>query len=590
MPLRIASLLGGGIALCVPVAFLLLGTVLQCLMVAGASPAMLRLSNYLPDLNGLLPPALSPLAQVIAWLAIALVLMVLMASLLFLFYYQIHVAAVRFEVALIARLRKHARALATVRTLSAQQTALTDCLDYHLPRVRASLGRWWRTFPRHAVQLISCSILACLLQPLLSLLTVIAALLIVLTYRLVDRQRRTTLPVVRERATQQRGSLISLSLQGPLLESVHDESEVERRFSDELAHYQRDAVRSLTSSIWKTPVLILVSSILAGLFLLVSSVQILRDDSSLSVAGMLTFLLCVLAAIVSTLRLQRSLRELQSVENAADALEHFLSLPVEEYDTKSLKSISKITQEVVMDHVTVQDSSGRKLLDNVSARFTPGKLIGVIASHSLQSRALVELLMGFGRPVSGRLLFDNQPVTDLQPESLSHCSHWVSQDGAIVTGTVRENLVHSQAVPGYDIDEAIVDGRLTEVLQQLPDGLATLITPGDDRLRGDAAFRIGIGRARVLKASIVVIEEPESHIDQQVEQQTLDAIRSLVRDESIAVVLPQRLMTLRLCDQVIVIHDHKVVDIGSHADLLQKNELYRHLNYLRFNPFRTVAS
>ncbi len=104
--------------------------------------------------------------------------------------------------------------------------------------------------------------------------------------------------------------------------------------------------------------------------------------------------------------------------------------------------------------------------------------------------------MGYGRPVSGRLLIDGTLVSDLTPQSLSNCSLWVSADGPLITGTVQDNL--SRRTGDYaslDINEILRASKATEIVQRLPDGLATLITPNDDRLSDDAAFRLGIARA-----------------------------------------------------------------------------------------------
>jgi ABC-type multidrug transport system fused ATPase/permease subunit len=604
--LRWAAGVGGLVALIVPTMSVLLGTVVAALIAAGyqekLSERPLRLSAWLPDIDAWLPADMAPLARVSSLLVAALLLLVLAALLLFVFYRLIQRAAVEFEVALISQLRRHAKHLATVRTLSAQQTALTDCLDYHLPRVRSNLTRWWRAFPRHAIQFVACIGVACLIQPVLGLLTFIATLLVVLCYRFLDRLRRTTLPVVRERAAQERQTLVNLSLQGPLLESVHDSEAIEKRFSDQLQHYRRDAVRSLTSSAWKIPTLLLVAGILIALFLFVIAVQILRSETSFSVPAAFSFSLCLAAAALSAQRLHRAWRDLQTIDTAAEELEKFLSLPVQEFRSEQLKAIRRITAQAELEHVTVQDSSGRKLLENVSVVFKPGRLIGVLASQPLQSHALVELLMGLGRPVSGRMLVDGTVVTDLNPQSVAACAHWVASDGTLVAGSVRDNLVRENltgensirensvrvdpALGQRDLTEAIAGARLTETIQQLPDGLATIISPGDDRLTGDMAFRLAIARAALTDASIFVIEEPRVHYDTQMEQQTLDAMRSLVSPRSITVVLPQRLLTLRQCDIIIALHDHTVADIGTHAELLQRNELYRHLNYLRFNSYR----
>jgi ABC-type multidrug transport system fused ATPase/permease subunit len=100
---------------------------------------------------------------------------------------------------------------------------------------------------------------------------------------------------------------------------------------------------------------------------------------------------------------------------------------------------------------------------------------------------------------------------------------------------------------------------------------------------------LGIARAILRQASIVVVEEPATRVDSKTEQETIDAIRALVKPNNISVLLPQRLTTLRQCDQIILLHDHQIADVGTHAELLQRSDLYRHLNYVRFSPLRHVT-
>lgn len=583
--------LGCLLALSVPLLAYLVGDVVLCLLEAqlDGMPHQ-RLSPWLPDPDAFFGDSLAPLARVMILLGMILGVLLVSSLLLWAFYRQTQRAAVEFEVRMLDQLSQHARRLATQRTLSAQQTALSDCLDYHLPRVRAMLARWWRTFPRHVVQLVACLVVALILAPMLTALTTVGTVLIVLVYRFVDRGRRLSLPMVRERASQARGSLFQLSLQGPLLDSVHHEQVIADQFATHLASYRRDATASLNTSAWRIPTVVFLSGGLAALFALVLSVQILASDSPRTMASVLPFALCLGGAAVSAYRLDRINRDFKLVETAAEELDRFLGLPIVEQSEENLHELKRITQHVELEHVTLQDTHGRRLLDDVSVVFEPGKLVGVVSSQALQSRALVELLMGFGRPISGRMLLDGQQVTNLTPRSVKQCAHWVASDGALVTGSVLENLGRpGEPLPGERAGQVLAAARLTDCIGRLPDETMTLITPDDDRLQGDDPFRIGLGRASMRGASIVVIEEPVSQVEPSAEQQTLEAIRSLVSPQAITIVLPSRLATLRACDVVIMLHEHRILDTGSHADLLQRNELYRHLNYLRFNPFRGVS-
>ncbi len=588
--LLVAQLVGTLCALAVPILFVVIGDVAHILVEAGAGTKH-SFAIGLPTIDHWLPDTMTPLTKVSVLLGVALGIVFFIAISLHLLNRQIQAAAVDFEVKTIRELRSHSKQLGVMRTLSAQQTALTDGLEYHLPRVRTSLTRWWRTFPRHLVQLIGCLLVALLIQPVLTMLTVVGAALVAMIYRFVDRSQRNTLPLMRERASQRRSDLLSMCLKGPLLESVHAEQEIDQHFNEQISNYRGEAMRSLLSSAWKVPLIITIVGALGCLFLFIVAVQVLQPNSTVSIAGAVTFLLAGAGASVSAVRLQRSARELRQVESAADELKNFLSLPVEQLGGSDLKSITRITQQAELDHVTLQDSSGRKLLENVSVTFKPGSLIGIVSSERLQAQALVELLMGYGRPVSGRMLIDGTLVSDLTPQSLSSCSLWVSADGPLITGTVQDNLSRrSGDYASLDINEILRASKATDIVQRLPDGLATLITPSDDRLTEDAAFRLGIARANLRSPSVVVIEEPDKQVDAEIEQDTLEAICSLIKPNSITVLMPHRLLSLRQCDSVVLLHDHKVVDIGTHSELLQRCDLYRHLNYVRFNPFRGLGA
>jgi ATP-binding cassette subfamily B protein len=107
------------------------------------------------------------------------------------------------------------------------------------------------------------------------------------------------------------------------------------------------------------------------------------------------------------------------------------------------------------------------------------------------------------------------------------------------------------------------------------------VSPIEQRLDLDALFRIGIARGFVKKPSIVVAEEPGLSQGSSPTEST-EALAQLRNEGFIVVVLPGRLSTLRAADQIVLLHQHRVEDIGTHAELLERNELYRHLNYVRF--------
>ncbi len=562
------------IGLIVPILAVLTGHIFQVLLGSVDQPLTARLPNLSVFVEGY-----SPLLKISVLLAVILAAVVVVELLLYMTYRLSQTAAVDFEVALFRQFREHSHRLARVRTLSAQETELIDCLNYHLPRVRAVLARFWQAIPRHYVQFLACVICACLIQLQFALLAIIATALLVVTYQFFDRIRRTKLPVVRENAAFHRDGLVNLAIRGPILEAVHDQQDIQRRYDQQLSLYRRDAVRSLTSSAWKTPVVALFLGGLACLLMFVMAVQLLQQ--TLQLPSAIAFLFCLAAAVFSARRIMQVRRDSRQVTTAIEELNRFLSNVVSKPENEHAVELPRISRSAVLEHVILQDSRGRKLLEDVSVTFEPGTLIGIVSNQPLEARALVEMLLGFGQPSSGRMLIDGHTLTDLKPATLTKAAHWVAADGSLLTGTVLENL----AAGGQNVQAAVQQLQIADLLGRLPEGLNTVITSDDDRLKADEAFRLGLARSSFSPASLIVIEEPDVAVEGSVEAKTLQAIQSLVRSDRFTLVLPKRLGTLRHCGKLIFVHQHKVLDVGSHAELIQRNDLYRHLSYMRFNPF-----
>jgi ABC-type transport system involved in cytochrome bd biosynthesis fused ATPase/permease subunit len=194
------------------------------------------------------------------------------------------------------------------------------------------------------------------------------------------------------------------------------------------------------------------------------------------------------------------------------------------------------------------------------------------------------MVLGFGQPISGRLLFDDVDSKDLSSESIREHSLWIAPNGPLVTGTIEDNLwLGLQRDATIDMREITQLARVSEAIFELPDGLQTLVSSKEQRLSPDLMFRLGIARAFLKKPSIIVAEEPASS-QGAIEAETTRALLEARNHACVVLVLPNRLSTLRAADQVVVLHHRKIADVGTHNELLERSELYRHWNYMHFAP------
>jgi ABC-type multidrug transport system fused ATPase/permease subunit len=104
-------------------------------------------------------------------------------------------------------------------------------------------------------------------------------------------------------------------------------------------------------------------------------------------------------------------------------------------------------------------------------------------------------------------------------------------------------------------------------------------------MQPDELFRIGLTRGLIKKPKLILAEEPSQRVNLRTEMETCEALLQLRNQKVTIVTLAKRLSTLRSADQILVLHDHKLAGVGTHSELLESSEIYRHLNYLQFSSF-----
>jgi len=477
-------------------------------------------------------------------------------------------------------------ALAMEQGLSGQQDAMQEMPFVHVPTIRESMSQWFRVLPRHLVQATLLSLLAASIHLWITLLALVCTVFVWVLFSNLESTRRKKRPVLFERARAASEQLSYLCNTAPLLAFVHDQEDTKLSFEAHLNSYRTAQLQLADGGTWKSPVMLLTCATLSAFMMIVVSIRFLDESVDLHFGEVLVLCSSILLAVASAHRFYRAYRRYKTAEPAAERLSAYLEQPTPDVSQENRIVPTKILHSIVLDHVTIKNSSGQKLLEDISSMIKPGQLTAVVSSQSVQASAFAELIFGFGRPASGRILVDGVDSTDLDPSAIRNLSLWATAKGPLVHGTVQDNL-WSVGAPDATVDLMSITKRMhvSDAILNLPDGLATLVTPDEDRLLPDALFRLGLARALVKKRSLIVAQEPSVRVKATTESATLDSILQLKSESTLLVVLTKRLSTLRAADQIIVIHEHKVAGIGNHAQLLEQSEIYRHLNYMQFSPF-----
>jgi ATP-binding cassette subfamily B protein len=190
---------------------------------------------------------------------------------------------------------------------------------------------------------------------------------------------------------------------------------------------------------------------------------------------------------------------------------------------------------------------------------------------------LTKLLLRFADMQDGEVLIDGQNVSDVRQVSLREKIAYVPQETALFHRSIAENIAYGK--PDATMKEIVRAAKLAnadEFISKMPDGYDTLVGERGLKLSGGQRQRIAIARAILKDAPILVLDEATSALDSESEALIQDALEKLMKGRT-SIVVAHRLSTIASLDRIVVLEDGKIIEQGSHAELLEKHGAYDHL-------------
>jgi ATP-binding cassette subfamily B protein len=235
------------------------------------------------------------------------------------------------------------------------------------------------------------------------------------------------------------------------------------------------------------------------------------------------------------------------------------------------------TGRVVFDAVSFGYPDRGHVLRDISLEVEPGQVIGIIGLTGAGKSTLVSLIPRFYDVSAGRVLVDGHDVRDVQLRSLRRQISLVSQDTILFSGTIAENIRYGRLDAPFDlIAEAAQGANAHEFIMALPHGYQTEVGERGVKLSGGERQRISIARAFLKNAPMLILDEPTSAVDSRTEAAILQALERLMRGRTTFLVA-HRLSTVRRADQILVLDRGRIVERGTHAELLAKGGSYKEI-------------
>ena len=279
-----------------------------------------------------------------------------------------------------------------------------------------------------------------------------------------------------------------------------------------------------------------------------------------------------------------------NVQRAVGASDRVLEILAEEGEDVSINDTEneikqKISGEIAFEHVNFHYPSRTEIevLKDVSFEAGRGQRIALVGPSGSGKSTTAALILQFYHPQSGTILFDGKPASNFSLTDIRNQVAIVPQDVLLFGGTIRENIAYGKLKASEaEVLRAAERANAHEFIKSFPEGYDTSVGERGVKLSGGQRQRIAIARALLKNPSILILDEATSSLDSESERLVQEALEELMKNRT-SIIIAHRLSTIRDADKIIVLEKGKVLESGTHEELVADEKgLYRYLSQLQF--------
>jgi ATP-binding cassette, subfamily B, bacterial MsbA len=375
-----------------------------------------------------------------------------------------------------------------------------------------------------------------------------------------------------------------------LVKSFSGEPYEERRFADASQRYSEGMVRINRVSALSQPLTEIIGTTIAVIILWIGAREVLSGNHSIDAASLIVFMTLVLRLLPPLKQLSQAPTTAQQSMAAAERLFEVLDQPTEAGRDTGTRTVAGFERSVEFRDVTFAYET-EPVLSEISFVAPKGSIIALVGASGAGKSTLVDLIPRFYEPTIGTILLDGVDTREITLSSLRALTGIVSQDTVLFNDTVRNNVAYGAGDKYTDaqVEAAARAANAHEFIAALPDGYATVLGERGTRLSGGQRQRIAIARALLVDPPILILDEATSALDTESERLVQEAVDRLLAGRTVFVIA-HRLSTIVHADQILVLDRGRIVERGTHAQLLAERGAYHRLHALQFRDDERISA